>query len=118
VSANGAGRTYGSRFVAGYQMPRTSAATLTLGAPILAERVPGAWRMDVELCPLFGGRPDLWAVTCTWSNVATGEGGVAQLNLEGEQAARWSFGRALELLRARGGEPLDAIPAPRDAKLL
>lgn len=57
-------RAYGPRFNAGYQFPRTHAATLVRGEPVRRETpAPGA---RAEIVPLTGGRRRQFDVCGRW----------------------------------------------------
>lgn len=58
-------KTYGPRFVDGYQMPRASSARLSRGSPIRVEQLGGG--AFAQITPLAGGRERVFDVHGEWT---------------------------------------------------
>jgi hypothetical protein len=109
--------THGPRFSGDYQFPRTDAATLRHGEPILSERgLCGPWQVSIELRPLLDGLPGMFAVLSVWGGLAAPSSGSLQAIVEGEDRARRAFADGVAELR-RTGKPLAAIPVPADTPM-
>lgn len=88
-------KTYGPRFSAGYQFPRTSSARLSRGEPIVSETIPGVG--TVEIVPLEGGRRRQWDVCAVWTT-REGDGKSSTFIATDELQARAEFARLMREL--------------------
>ncbi len=84
-------RTFGPRFNAGYQFPRTNAAPIRRGDPIRTETLPNG--AVIQIVPLLGSRERLFDVCAQHTSQATGDVHATTFKAHDELEATTEFRR-------------------------